>query len=925
MGRTTAGAAIAAPVRHIASARLRAALGVFVALLLLGIMASSALATTGHIYAGQFGGPGGGAGQFGGGPSGLVVRQSTGDVFVADSGVSRIERFDASGAYQSAINLDPNVYIVPGSLGIDPAGAASLYIGAFDNVAQAPTVLKYTAAGVFVQTLTAGAGTTFTYPVTLAVDQANGSVYVNAADTTTGLPVIDKFSNTGAFVSSFDGSAGAAPDGAFNSIGGIAVDAASRVYVLDNARGKVYRYSAAGAYQTTVDDGTRSTPTAVTADPTSSEVYVVENGPGDPPNQRVAHYSAGGATLVNLFGRGRINGASAIGVKSSGAVYTADAATNFVERFTTFTGPTVTTTAAASVDPFTETLNGTINPNGIASSFHFEYGPDQSYGTSTAEVSVGTTSGPVTIDTDPASPLTPNTTYHVRIVGSNSTGSITGNDTTFTTAAATPLVDDAPANANPIGSASATLNATINPRGSSTTTHFEYGTTTAYGNVTPDDAAAAGAGQGDTAISADIPSGLLPGTTYHFRVVADNGTGGPQAGADQTFTTAPAADGGATSVTAVSATLTGVVNPQSTAASYHFEYGTSGPPYASSTPPATTANTGSDTPVSAPVTGLQPGTTYHVRVVATVNGATVNGDDGTFTTDPAPAATTGEVTGRTTDHAAFSGTADTHGLAGTYQFLVASSTSAYSARTTPVAIAAGGGPVGASGSLGDLLPGGTYTVRLAVTSSGATTFGDEVTFTTAPLPPVQPPPPATTVTNPYGCTAPVLKAYDLHPKPGDTIAIAGTDLGVGGSVALGTEAPVATDWTATGFSLVIPDDATGTLPLTVNCGTVSNTIAITMYKAPSNSYTATGKVKGSTATLSLKVPGPGSITVTGGSVKKATAHAGKAGTTSVKVSLSSAGKKSVKRHKKLTVSLTVRFTPTGGSTAIKTVKVTFKA
>jgi hypothetical protein len=141
---------------------------------------------------------------------------------------------------------------------------------------------------------------------------------------------------------------------------------------------------------------------------------------------------------------------------------------------------------------------------------------------------------------------------------------------------------------------------------------------------------------------------------------------------------------------------------------------------------------------------------------------------------------------------------------------------------------------------------------------------------------------------------------------------------------LGTETVKSTNWSATGFSIVLPDNATGTLPLTVNCGTVTNTIAIQMYKAPSNSFTATSKVKGSTATLRVKVPGPGAISVTGGSVKKATKRAGKASTVSVKVSLSKAGKKSVKRHKKLTVSLRVRFTPNGGTTATKTVRVTFK-
>ena len=74
------------------------------------------------------------------------------------------------------------------------------------------------------------------------------------------------------------------------------------------------------------------------------------------------------------------------------------------------------------------------------------------------------------------------------------------------------------------------------------------------------------------AVAADL-TGLTPGTTYHFRVSADNGTGGVQHGVDQTFTTAPATPAGASSVTAVTANLTGVVNPHGSPTTYHFEYG----------------------------------------------------------------------------------------------------------------------------------------------------------------------------------------------------------------------------------------------------------------------------------------------------------------------------------------------------------------
>jgi hypothetical protein len=74
----------------------------------------------------------------------------------------------------------------------------------------------------------------------------------------------------------------------------------------------------------------------------------------------------------------------------------------------------------------------------------------------------------------------------------------------------------------------------VNPRGQSTQWHFEFGTTTAYGLNSAD--ASAGSGQTANAVSAAI-SGLTPGTTYHYRLVATN-TSGTVNGQDQTFTTA---------------------------------------------------------------------------------------------------------------------------------------------------------------------------------------------------------------------------------------------------------------------------------------------------------------------------------------------------------------------------------------------------
>ena len=110
------------------------------------------------------------------------------------------------------------------------------------------------------------------------------------------------------------------------------------------------------------------------------------------------------------------------------------------------------------------------------------------------------------------------------------------------------------------------------------------------------------------------------------------------AAAAPTATTGPV-----TAVGPTTATVTGTVNPDGAATTWYVEYGTStsyGSKTATSSAGSGTANVG----VSAALTGLAAGTTYHYRVVATNSAGTSRGADGIFTTPPAPVAVTGSAT-----------------------------------------------------------------------------------------------------------------------------------------------------------------------------------------------------------------------------------------------------------------------------------------
>jgi len=89
--------------------------------------------------------------------------------------------------------------------------------------------------------------------------------------------------------------------------------------------------------------------------------------------------------------------------------------------------------------------------------------------------------------------------------------------------------------ATAISTSGATLNGIVNPRGVTTTYHFELGTSTAYGTSVPIPPGALGSDSSDHQLSQAV-AGLTPNTTYHYRIVA-SASGFDRAGADMTFTT----------------------------------------------------------------------------------------------------------------------------------------------------------------------------------------------------------------------------------------------------------------------------------------------------------------------------------------------------------------------------------------------------
>ena len=282
---------------------------------------------------------------------------------------------------------------------------------------------------------------------------------------------------------------------------------------------------------------------------------------------------------------------------------------------------------------------------------------------------------------------------------------------------------------------SATLNGVVNPDGVSNSVYFQYGTTTSYGQAIQ-------AAPSDITGVANVPEfvvlrGLLPNTTYHFRMGTDPAGMAARYGADMTFTTGAPATPPSTGPASTSAIYTSLVqiqcpvNSGSSAATVSVEYGPS------ATYGSTITLQGSTVPIStsnwntfAQITGLLPGTSYHYRFKAVNNEGTGYSADASFTTLEAPVITTGAVDSITDLSVVIQGTLDRKG--GQYSIYAQYGT------TTAYGQSAGlgntnllTGPQPFSNALSTLLPSTTYHYRIAVSDIfNNTYYGTDQTFTT---------------------------------------------------------------------------------------------------------------------------------------------------------------------------------------------------
>jgi len=277
-----------------------------------------------------------------------------------------------------------------------------------------------------------------------------------------------------------------------------------------------------------------------------------------------------------------------------------------------------------SMDPVVESstsarVSAKVNARGTSTSVSLEYGNDGLVFPNTVSLEVGI-SGYQTITTgERLTNLEPGGRTFFRFRATNESGETLSPVRSFLMLAE-PIVTVE--SASSVAPSSARLNGKINGRGYDTIGGFEWGID---GNTFPNAVNANPATvQGDSLvdINADV-AGLTKGTNYYYRVVATN-EGGTTVSGTQSFRTLtePVPQvGGSFALSTTSARVEGLVDPEGSDTTVVFEYGMDGENFPNSVSASQGLQSGSGSrPVSAVLTNLAQGLTYHYRLRATSDG-----------------------------------------------------------------------------------------------------------------------------------------------------------------------------------------------------------------------------------------------------------------------------------------------------------------
>lgn len=389
---------------------------------------------------------------------------------------------------------------------------------------------------------------------------------------------------------------------------------------------------------------------------------------------------------------------------------------------------TLTTTTITSVTPATAISGGAISSDGG--------GAVTARGLCWATATNPTTAGSKTSDgagngnfTSNMTGLLPGTLYYVRSYAVNPAGTAYGNELTFTTNANTPALTTTAASG--VTSVSAVSGGNITATGGAAVTARGICWKTTSNPVITDSHTSDGTGAGTFTSNM---TGLQANTRYYVRAYATN-SAGTAYGNEITVDTDPvvvpvltttAASGPTTTTAASGGNITSAGG--GTISARGVCWSTAANP--TITDSKTSDGTGTGTFTSS-LTGLLPGTTYHIRAYATNSAGTGYGNDVTVTTlASVPTLTTTAISGQTQTTAASGGNITSTGGAAITARGVCWSTSA-SPTISGSHTSDGTGSGTFTSSITGLTPSTLYYVRAYATNSAGTAYGNQLTFTSS--------------------------------------------------------------------------------------------------------------------------------------------------------------------------------------------------
>jgi hypothetical protein len=557
---------------------------------------------------------------------GVAVDQTSGNVYVYDTGEGKIYKFDSAGNPVNFSSTGTNAIEGVGGAGagenqlaVAPAGAPGGTAGDI-YVAKYPAVVVYGPDGALAGELTSEGA------CGVATDPA-GHVFAGIYPS----PIKEYTPTANApFAAEVTGESTVPfPGGSCN----VAVDGLGNAYVAEFERDVITKLEGIEDEEgTPIEPGANS----LAIDPASNDLYADRGS-------EVAQYSSAG-NLLRSFGSSVLSGSHGVGVNpSAGKIYVGNGASVEVFGSALVKLPDVEAKAPTEVERTSATLNGTISAaGGPEASCEFQYTTEGDPNFESATSVPCSPAGPFTgtaVETVKAeiSGLNVQSAYRFRIVGSNENG-VNSSALSFETAPAVNLRPDPVSNLTPT---SGRLNGTINPEGLEVE-ECNFRTTIPGLEVLPcaESPAEIGAGAVPVPVHVDV-SGLAPDTEYLFLLSAKNSLGESESAvASFEFGAPRVSDEFATNITHSTATLTGRVNPRSLATTYTFEYVSDADfqideyEQATSVPisPEVVGSGTNPVEVSQPISGLEPQTTYHFRLVASNAAGSVQGGDAHFTT-----------------------------------------------------------------------------------------------------------------------------------------------------------------------------------------------------------------------------------------------------------------------------------------------------